>query len=102
MYFKDISPQIKDNRKNKQMRPVDWKEYDAFSMLRLNSEVKQYDGFTPRHRVFGRTPKMPTGAVSNPGFCDFANPKGSPFTQTHQVLAKPKEIQKSSVRRHFR
>ena len=52
MYFKDISQQIKDKRKNRQIRPVDWKEYDDSSTLRLNPHVQKYDGFTPRRESF--------------------------------------------------
>ena len=44
-------------------------------MLRLNSQVPRYDGFTPAQRVPGRTPKMPTGAVGNPFRDDFENPR---------------------------
>ena len=78
IYFKEIIHQIKDNRKNMQIRPVDWKEYDASGMQHLNAQLQQYDGFAPGRRVFGRTPKMPIGAVGRPIFLRFYEPQGFP------------------------
>ena len=56
------------------MSHKDWEEFSAMDSLHLNSQAHQYDGFTPGKRVFGRTPKLPIGAVGNPDFTDFANP----------------------------
>ena len=70
-------------------------------MLHLNSQVRQNDGFTPRRRVFGRTPKIPIGTVDNPLCKDFKNPKNTPATQAHQVLAKQRGIRKESPRSGF-
>ena len=71
-------------------------------MLHLNSQVRKYDGFTPGHRVFGRTHKIPIGAVGNPNFCDFMDPADSPVDQTHQVLVEQREIQEASLEIDFR
>ena len=57
MYFNEMLQQIKDNRKNRKIRPVDWKEQDSLRMVRLNTQVRKYDGLTPVRRVSGRTPK---------------------------------------------
>ena len=40
---------------------------------------------------------MPTAAVGNPNFCDFANRNDPPATQTHQAIAKLREIRKASL-----
>ena len=47
-------------------------------MLHLNSQVRQYDGFTPRRRVFGTTPKIPIGSVGSRNFNDFVLRKNPP------------------------
>ena len=68
MYFKDITLQIKDKNQNKQIRPADWEDYGELSTLHLNPSAKQNGGFSTGPRVFGRTPKMPTGAAGDPFF----------------------------------
>ena len=45
---------------------------------------------------------MPIGNVGNPNFCDFRDPKDSPFAQTRQVLAKLRDTRKSSLDSDFR
>ena len=57
-------------------------------MLRLNSQARQYAGFTPARRVAGRAPEIPIGKVGNPFYNDFANPTYPPATQANQVIAK--------------
>ena len=88
-------------RKRKKTRPVDRQGYAAITMLQLNSQVQEYDGFTPVRRVSGRAPKMAIGSVDNPFFNDFTNPEDSPVAQTHQVLAKLRDIRKSSLEIDF-
>ena len=73
---------------NKQIRPVDWKEYDALSTVHLNSQVDQYDGFMPGRRVSGRSPENAIGAVDNPLGGDFTNTSKSPFAHTRRDLSK--------------
>ena len=68
MYFKDIKLQIIDKRMNRQTKPVDWQEYASLSMLHLDPQSLQYDGFTPGERVSGRTPRVPIGAAGKPIF----------------------------------
>ena len=53
-------------RKPKNLNNKEWGEFAARTMMRLNSQVQQYDGFTPGQRFLGRTPKLPIGAVGNP------------------------------------
>ena len=79
--------------RNEQIRPVDWLEYDALSMLHLNAQLQQFGCYTPGKRVYGRTPEMPIATVDNTFYNDFMNPKDSPFAQTHQAIAKLREIQ---------
>ena len=43
-------------RTGRQIGPVEGEEYSALSMLRLNSQVQQYGGFTPGRRFSERTP----------------------------------------------
>ena len=54
--------------------------------LHLNSQVQQYDGFTPGQRVFGRAPKLPIGTVGNPNFSDFMKPVTPPTAKTLSLL----------------
>ena len=62
-------------------------------MLRLNAQVRQYEGFTPGRRVSGRTPTLLIWAAGSPRFRGFMNPNDSPSTQTREVLAKFRGIQ---------
>ena len=100
--FKDITLQIKDKQKNKQISPVDWQVYASLSLLLLNPHLQQYGRFTPGRRVFGRAPKMPIAAVGGPNFCDFTNRNDPPATQTRQVLSNLMRIQRASLRSDFR
>ena len=70
-------------------------------VMRLNSQVRQYDGFTPGRRVSGRTPKMQGCTIDNPFRNDVMNPTDSPFTQTHQAIAHVMDIQKASLEIDF-
>ena len=51
----------------------------------------------PERRVFGRYPKLPIGAVGTPNFRDVINQNDFQATQTHQVLAKLRELQKAAL-----
>ena len=73
----------------------------AMTMMHLNSQAQQFGGFTPGQRVFGRTPKMPTGAVSNPHFTDFMNPKDARTTKTHHLLGIIHQIRQASSTADF-
>ena len=83
---------------DKQIRPVDWEVYSALITLRVNSQVPKYDGFTPRRRVFGRTPKMPLGAAGNPIFCDFTNQDRPPSDTDASCACEADGIEKSLFR----
>ena len=49
------------------------REFAAMAKMRLNSQVRQYGGFTPGGKVSGRTPKLPIGAARSP-FSGFHEP----------------------------
>ena len=99
-YFKDIAQQILDKRKKRKTETVDRHGYDAMCMIRLNSIVQRYDGFTPGRRVPRRAPKLAIGAVGNPHFRDFTNCNDFPSTRTHGALVGFREIHRSSLERN--
>ena len=66
--FRGIIDRVIGNRKSNCLPNKEWVEFPDMASLHLNSQVQQYDGFTPGHRVFGRTPKLPIGAAGNPNF----------------------------------
>ena len=43
----------------------EWKEFEAMPAMRLNSQGRQYGGFTPGRKGFGRTPKLPIGVAES-------------------------------------
>ena len=96
MYFKDITIQIKDQRKNKRITPLEWQEYAALSTLRLNPKRNSTMALR-QDKEFGRTPKMPLGEVGAPDFRDFTNQYDLPSTLKHQVHANLGEIQSASL-----
>ena len=69
--------------------------------MRLNSQVRQFGGFAPGRRVFGRTPKMPIGAAGNPHFDDFMNQKEAPAAKTHHLLGAIQKIRHASLNGDF-
>ena len=79
--------------------------FPAMAMMRLNSQVQQFGGFTPGGRggggVFGMTPKMPIGAAGSPHFEDFTNPKEAKITKTHHLLAIILQIRQESITAYF-
>ena len=66
-------------------------------MMRLNSQVRQFDGFTPWKMVFGRTQKMPIGTACTPHFGDFMNPKGVKNDQNAPFLGVIRKIGQASI-----
>ena len=44
---------------------------------------------------------MPIGAVGNPNFEDFANPKEAPENQTHHLLGAIQKIRQASLNDDF-
>ena len=75
--------------------------FSAMTMMHLNSHVRQFGGFTPGQRVFGRAPKMPIGAVGNPHFDDFTNPVEASYAETHHLLGTSRQIIQASLAAHF-
>ena len=71
------------------------------AMMHMNSQVQQYDGFTPGQRVFGRTPKLPIGSIDNPFFGDFTNPAEAPATKTQNLTSAIYEIRQASLKADF-
>ena len=96
-YFRDISQQIPDEEKNKQVGTVDRKEYAPICMIILSSEVRKYDCFAPGRRVFGMPPKLPIRTASGPHFREFTTLSDSPLTQTRDAIALFRETQKASL-----
>ena len=74
-HFRGIIDHMVGNRNPNISTPTQWREFSAMDVLRLNSKVQQYGGFTLGQRVFGRTPKLPIGTVGNPNFSDCMSPK---------------------------
>ena len=60
--------------------------FSAMAALQLNSQGQQYGGFTPGHRVFGRTQKLPIGTAGNPNFTDFVNPTAAPAAKSLSLI----------------
>ena len=71
------------------------------TMMHLNSQVQQYDGFTPAQLVFGRTPKLPIGTIGNPFFEDFMNPAEAPTAETQNLIPAIYEIRQASLQADF-
>ena len=69
--------------------------------MRLNSQVRQFGGFTPGKRVSGRTPKMPIDKVGNPHFGDFTNPVEASSTKTHHLIGVIQQIRQESLSSDF-
>ena len=57
-------------------------------MIRLDSEARQYGGFAPARRVFGRSPKLPIGYVDNPHFKDFTYRNDPPCNKDAECVIK--------------
>ena len=63
--------------------------------------MRQFDGFAPGQRVFGGDTKMPIGAVGNPNYGDFANPKEAAAAKTHHLSGIINRIRKESPTAYF-
>ena len=64
--FRAIIDHAIGNRKTENLSTKEWEEFAEMATMRLNSKVPQYDGFTQRRRVSGRTPKLLIGEIGNP------------------------------------
>ena len=91
-----IIDHIIGNRKSNGSKRKEWEEFPAMTMMHFNSQVQRFSGFAHGQRVFGRAPKSPIGAVSNPHFSDFANPKEAQETETHHLLGIIHQIRQAS------
>ena len=94
MYFSDITHQIIDMRKDKQISPADWHVYEELIALNLNSHARQYDGFTHRSTSLWEAGKKAIGAVDNP-FFDFTNRNDPPVANTRKSLGKIREVKRA-------
>ena len=79
------------NKKPNSQGRKEWGEFAATTM-RLNSQVRQYDGFGHRGRVFGRAQKMAIAAVDSPHFEDFTNPVEAPTAKTHHLSGMIRQV----------
>ena len=100
-YFRGIIERIIRNRKSNCLASKEWGEFSAMTAMRLNSQVRQFDGFTPGQRVFGRTPKLPIGAVRNPNFAEFMNPAAAPTAKSLSLASMVFSNSKSVFRSRF-
>ena len=57
--YREINDRVIGNWKPNSARRIEWKESAAMTMMRINSQARQFGGFKPGRRVSGRTPKMP-------------------------------------------
>ena len=64
--------------------------------MHSDSLLQQLVGRTPEPHVFVRAPKMPIGAVGNPHFSDFTDPKDSRETKTHHLVRIIRQIRQAS------
>ena len=95
--FRTIIDHGVGNKKPNSLRRKEWGEFAATTTtMRLNPQVRQFGGFAPGQRVFGRIPTMPIGVVDNSHFLDSANPKDAPAAKTHHLSGA---IQKYDERR---
>ena len=100
-HFRGIIDHIIGNRKINFSTPKQWREFSAMTSLRLNSQVQQYDGFTPGKRVFGGAPKLPIGTLGNPNFNDCVNPKTAPTAKSMSLLRTIFQIRRASLEADF-
>ena len=70
-------------------------------MMPLNSQVRKFGGFAHGRRVLCRAPIIPIGAVSNPNFADFANPKDARRAKTHRLPCIIRQIRQASPTAYF-
>ena len=68
-------------------------------ILHLDSQSRQYGGFPSWGRVFGRTPKLPIGAVSNPNFNDFMYQNEPQAVQTQNASVRLMPVQSVVTKR---
>ena len=99
--FRTSMDHVIGNRKPSSLVRREWGEFAAMTTMRLNSQVRQFGGFAPGRRVFGRTPKMPIGAAGNPHFDDFMNQKEAPAAKTHHLLGAIQKIRHASLNGDF-
>ena len=89
------------NKNPNNLSNKEWEEFAAMTTMRINSQVRQFGGFAPGKRVFGRTPKMPIWDIGNPFFEDFTNPVEAPATTAHGLLSVMRKIRQASLNADF-
>ena len=99
--FRSISDHAIGNKKPNSSSREEWGEFSVMTPIHLNSQVRQFSGFAPGKRVFGRTPKMPIGANGNPHFGDFTNPGDSPTSETQWLIGVIHKIRQASTDADF-
>ena len=99
--FRSIMDHVIGNKKPNSLSRKEGKEFAAMTTMRLNSQVRQFGGFAPGKRVFGRTPRMPIGTIGNPYFEDFTNPKEAHTAKTHGLIGLIHKIRQASTNADF-
>ena len=79
----------------------EWMAFAAMTTMRLNSQVRQFDGFVHGRRVFCWAPKMTIGAVGDPDFEDFTNPFEVRTAKTHHFSGAIRQIRQASLTECF-
>ena len=69
--------------------------------MRLNSQVRQFDGFTPGNEFTGERQKKPIWTIGNPFFGDFTNTIGAPEAKVHGVISVIHNIRQASLNADF-
>ena len=100
-HFRLIVDHMIGNKKPNSSGREEWMEFAAMATMRLNSQVRQFGGFTPWKVIFGRAPKMPIGPVGNPHFEDFTNPAEASTTKTHHLIGIIQKIRQASLSAYF-
>ena len=77
-HFRGIIDHIIGNRKSNSLPSKEWGEFSAMAALHLNSQVQQYDGFTPRQRAFWAGAEITDWEGGQPEFSDFTKPVTAP------------------------
>ena len=99
--FRTIIDRAIGNKKPENLSNKEWGEFAAMTTMRLNSQVRQFEGFAPGRRVFGRTPKMPIWDIDNPFFEYFTSPVEEPKTKVHGLLSVIRKIRQASLNADF-
>ena len=84
--FRSLIDHLVGGKKPNSPSRKEWGEFSAMTMMRLNAQVRQFGGFAPGQRVFGRKTEIPIGALRNPHFCGFYEPERGTYLENSPVI----------------